>query len=93
MKVKSESEVVQSRPSLRDPTDCSLPGSSVHWIFQAKVLEWGVRHTLFTCGYFMAKPTEKINKGNSQITEKRILVISESKLQCQGRRPGFFLQF
>jgi len=42
MKVKSESEneVAQSCPTLRDPMDCSLPGSSVHGIFQAKVLEW-----------------------------------------------------
>ena len=41
MKVKSESEVAQSCPTLRDPMDCSLPGSSVHGIFQARVLEWG----------------------------------------------------
>ena len=41
MKVKSESEVAQSSPTLRDPMDCSLPGSSVHGIFQARVLEWG----------------------------------------------------
>ena len=41
MKVKSESEVAQSRPTLFDPMDCSLPGSSVHGIFQARVLEWG----------------------------------------------------
>ena len=41
MKVKSESEVAQSRPTLCDPMDCSLPGSSVHGIFQARVLEWG----------------------------------------------------
>ena len=41
MKVKSESEVAQSCPTLRDPMDCSLPGSSVHEIFQARVLEWG----------------------------------------------------
>ena len=41
MKVKSESEVVQSCPTLRDPMDCSLTGSSVHGIFQARVLEWG----------------------------------------------------
>ena len=41
MKVKSESEVTQSRPTLSDPTDCSLPGSSIHGIFQARVLEWG----------------------------------------------------
>ena len=42
MKVKSDSEVAQSCPTLSDPTDCSLPGSSVHGIFQARVLEWGV---------------------------------------------------
>ena len=41
MKVKSESEVAQSCPTLSDPMDCSLPGSSVHGISQARVLEWG----------------------------------------------------
>ena len=41
MKVKSESEVAQSCPTLSDPMDCSLPGSSVHGIFQPGVLEWG----------------------------------------------------
>ena len=40
MKVKSESEVAQSCPTLSDPMNCSLPGSSVHGIFQARVLEW-----------------------------------------------------
>ena len=40
MKVKSESEVTQSCLTLSNPTDCSLPGSSVHGIFQARVLEW-----------------------------------------------------
>ena len=40
MKVKSESEVTQSCPTLSDPMDCSLPGSSIHGIFQARVLEW-----------------------------------------------------
>ena len=40
MKVKSESKVAQSCPTLSDPMDCSLPGSSVHGIFQARVLEW-----------------------------------------------------
>ena len=40
MKVKSESEVGQSCPTLSNPMDCSLPGSSVHGIFQARVLEW-----------------------------------------------------
>ena len=41
MKVKSEREVAKLCPTLRDPMDCSLPGSSIHGIFQAGVLEWG----------------------------------------------------
>ena len=41
MKVENESEVAQSCPTLSDPMDCSLPGSSIHGIFQATVLEWG----------------------------------------------------
>ena len=41
MKVKSESEIAQSCPTLCNSMDCSLPGSSVHGIFQARVLEWG----------------------------------------------------
>ena len=47
VKVKSESEVAQSCPTLSDPMDCSLPGSSVHGIFQARVLEWGA--IAFSC--------------------------------------------
>ena len=43
MKVKSQSEVSQLCPTLSDPMDCSLPGSSIHGIFQARVLEWGAR--------------------------------------------------
>ena len=45
MKVKSESEVAQSCPTLGDPMYCSLAGSSVHGIFQARVLEWGAHNT------------------------------------------------
>ena len=41
MKVKSEREVAQSCPTLSDPMDCNPPGSFVHGIFQARVLEWG----------------------------------------------------
>ena len=40
MKVKNESEVAESCPTLRNPMDCSLPDSSIHGIFQARVLEW-----------------------------------------------------
>ena len=52
MKVESEREVAQLCPTLRDPMDCSLPGSSVHGSFQARVLEWvaiALRH--FNCMY------------------------------------------
>ena len=41
MKVKNESEVAQLCPTLSDPMNCSLPASSIHGIFQARVLEWG----------------------------------------------------
>ena len=55
MKVKSESEVAQSCPTLSDPMDWSLPGSSVHGIFQARVQEWGaimpqdILHIISSC--------------------------------------------
>jgi len=55
MKVKSESEVAQSCLTLSDPMDCSLPGSSIHGIFQARVLEWGAIA-------FSKKTTLKANK-------------------------------
>ena len=51
MKVKSESEVAQSCPTPIDPMDCSLPGSSVHGIFQARILEWGA--IAFSVGQFL----------------------------------------
>ena len=53
MKVKSESEVAQSCPTLHHPMDCSPPGSSIHWIFQARVLEWGaIAFSFFFNFYF-----------------------------------------
>ena len=57
MKVKSESEAAQSCPTLSDPMDCSLPGSSVHGIFQARVLEWGaIALSLFHMGHAQNSP-------------------------------------
>ena len=50
MKVKSEREVAQSCPTPSDPTDCSPPGSSIHGIFQVRVLEWGA--IAFSCDAF-----------------------------------------
>ena len=50
MKVRSQSEVAQSCPTLSNPMDCRLPGSSVHGIFQARVLEWGdIPFSAFNC--------------------------------------------
>ena len=57
MKVKSESEVAESCQTLSDPMDCSLPGSSVHGIFQARVLEWGAIAFSRDCAY------ELVNRG------------------------------
>ena len=57
---KSESEVAQSCPTLSDPMDCSLPGSSIHGIFQARVLEWGAiafsQETLVWCNLVLRLP-------------------------------------
>ena len=56
MKVKSESEVAQSFLTLSDPMDCILPGSSIHGIFQARVLEWGAiafSDFVLHCDYFV----------------------------------------
>ena len=50
-KVKSESEVTQSCPTLSNPMDCSLPGSPIHGIFQARVLEWGA--IAFSTGVYL----------------------------------------
>ena len=58
MKVKSNSEVTQSCPTLHDPMDCSLPGSSTHGISQARVLEWGAiafSISTATCCYLVIK--------------------------------------
>ena len=65
MKVKSESEVAQSCPTLSDPVDCSLPGSSAHGIFQARVLEWGANTDSFEKTLMLGKKeldtTERLN--------------------------------
>ena len=55
MKVKSESQVAQSCPTLCHPMDCSLPGSSAHGIFQARVLEWGAIAFSDPWAYIQAK--------------------------------------
>ena len=65
MEVKSESEVAPSCPSLRNPMDCSPPGSSIHGIFQARVVEWDtIAFSVFSL--------EKENWGSREIFKKSI---------------------
>ena len=64
MKVKSESEVAQLCSTLSDPMDCSLIGSSVHGIFQARVLEWGA---IAFSDIFDKVPISKIYKKLKQL--------------------------
>ena len=64
MKVKSESDDTQSCLTLSNPMDCSLPGSSVHGIFQARVLEWGAitySEIMFTLMIFINKNCVHVN--------------------------------
>ena len=63
MKVKSESEVAQVCLTLCAPMDCSLPGSSTHWIFQARVLEWGAITFSEICVQIAEKRKQAKGKG------------------------------
>ena len=79
MKVKSESEVAQSCLTLSDPMDCSPPGSSVHGIFQARVLEWGaIAFSDFRCSIVLSITAIK----DSSVT---------TKLPCVTLCNGFLL--
>ena len=68
MKVKSESEVAQSCPTLSDPVDCSLPGSSIHGISQARVLEWAAIAFVATCGLSLVA----VSRGRSLLPRKGV---------------------
>ena len=65
IKVKSQSEVTQSCPTLRDPMDCSPSGSSVHGIFQARVLEWGAIAFSGQKSYLLLIPDHHLLLGNN----------------------------
>ena len=73
---KVKSEVTQSCPTLSDPMDCSPPGSSVHGIFQARILEWGAiafsnQFTSLVCN----KITEALNKLNWLVTTNQFFSV------------------
>ena len=77
MKVKSESEVAQSCPTLSDPMDCSPPGSSTQEIFQARVLEWGAI-ALFVSLFLKCVYWELANND----LEEQYLTVSAFWLKC-----------
>ena len=66
MQVKSESEVAQSCPTPSDPTDCSLPGFSIHGIFQARVLQWGA------IAFFDTRVNSSITHNSQQVKTTQI---------------------
>ena len=84
MKVKSESEVAQSCLTLSDPMDCSLPGSSIHGIFQARVLEWGLP---------LPSPCLKLVSPNGYgswpqgIQSRPVVTYTCSRVRCIFQRP------
>ena len=77
MKVESESEVSQSCPTLSDPMDCSLPGSSIHGIFQATVLEWGA--IAFSLYLLLTHEKKTKTEGNEAMIGENTDVVSVPK--------------
>ena len=82
MKVKNESEVAQSCQTLSNPMDCSLPGSSIHSIFQARVLEWGanISCTLLQMNSFL---TPILNQRNLTVLKNPLAFKKEEKEQSK----------
>ena len=86
MKVESESEVAQLCPTLHDHLDCSLPSSSVHGIFQAKILEWVAIAFSNGCESWTIKKVERRRTDASELwclLEKTL----ESPLNCKEIQP------
>ena len=88
-KVKSESEVTQLCPTLRDTMDCSLPGSSIHGIFQARVLEWIaisfvlVVQTLWIINFIPMSETLKCQKMNVLESLKHSVVSNPQNISAK----------
>ena len=87
MKVKSESEVAQSRLTLSNPMDCSLPGSSVHGIFQTQVngIELRVRRQTHT--FMINKGAKTIKWGKDQLFQQKMLVKVDIHIQKNEFEP------
>ena len=80
MKVKHKSEVVQSCPTLSDPMDCSLPGSSIHGIFQARVLEWGaIASSAYSASIVLPCSTTTVSatlRSGDSLAEEGLLILT-----------------
>ena len=88
MKAKSESEVTQSCPTLSDSMDCSLTGSSIHGIFQARVLEWGAiafsesHHKYLANGRMTEYVSVTVFKLSIQTCSSFFHLLTSLKLEC-----------
>ena len=81
MKVKCESEVTRSCPTLSDPMDCSLPGSSIRGIFQARVLEWGaIAFSEKSLGLILIKRSKSLDFPTSRVTISLSLIMHSSQV-------------
>ena len=89
MKVRSESEVAQSRPTLSDPMDCSPPGSSIRGIFQARVLEWGAI-AFSSREYYFATKKNEITPCAAPWMDLGIVILSEVR-QIKTNITGYHL--
>ena len=89
MKVKSESEVTQSCPPAHNPMDCSLPGSSIPGIFQARVLEWGA--IAFSVSLSLGLPDSSVGKESTCSTGDPILIPGLGRSAGEG--IGYPLQY
>ena len=91
MKVKSESEFAQSCPTLSDQMDYSLPGSSIHGSFRARVLEWvAISFSEFICSAFEFRVLGQIKKIIYKLSINVILVACRSwRLLCENSAPRF----
>ena len=92
MKVKSESEVAQSCPTLSDPMDCSLPDSSIHGIFQATALEWGAIQDILKHQKTMSFSSQGIGMQKQEVKRylKYLACLALQYKMKQGKSPQYF---
>ena len=91
MKVKSQSEVAQSCLTLSDPMDCSLPGSSIHGIFQARVLEWvaiAFSVAFMNCGVFFSH--KHLLQGEQSFSKAEVIFMKKRSLPDWFTEPHLF---